>query len=177
MMYTIGQIAKRFALSRGTLLYYDLIGLLKPSQRSESNYRLYSEEDVIKMEKIILYREAGLSLDSILKVFEKEDDNVYALLEKRLFAINREIQFLRNQQQVIVNMLKNTGQVNSFSRVLTKEQWISLFEATGLDKMDQAKWHIEFERMAPEAHQDFLESLGIQEIEIQCIRQWSKENQ
>lgn len=175
MMYTVGQIAKRFSLSRGTLLYYDAIGLLKPSGRSEANYRLYSEKDIIRMKKISLYREAGLSLHSILNVLEKENDEVYSVLEKRLLTINKEIQFLRDQQKIIINLLKNEGNF-SHSRVLTKERWISLLQATGLDETDMKKWHVEFERMAPEAHQDFLESLGIQAMEIQSIRRWSKEN-
>src|SRR5574344_1987818 len=48
-MHTIGQIAKRFALSRSTLLYYDTIGLLSPSGRSQANYRLYTDNDVRRM--------------------------------------------------------------------------------------------------------------------------------
>lgn len=35
-------------------------------------------------------------------------------------------------------------------------------------------WHIEFEKSSPEAHQDFLESIGIDDDEIASIRQWSK---
>jgi len=64
-MLTIGQVAKRCSLSRTALIYYDTIGLLQPSGRSLSNYRLYSHEDLNKLDKIILFRSAGLSLDSI----------------------------------------------------------------------------------------------------------------
>ena len=60
---------------------------------------------------------------------------------------------------------------------MTKERWVSLLQATGLNETDMEKWHIEFERIAPEAHQDFLESLGIPDIEIKLIRQRSRENQ
>ena len=176
MMYTVSQIAKKFSLSRGTLLYYDSIGLLKPSVRSESNYRLYSEKEIVKLEKIACYREIGLPLNSIIRVLEKENDEVYSVLEKRLFMINKEIQFLRSQQQIIINLLKNKDKF-IHSRIMTKERWISLLQATGLNETDMEKWHIEFERIAPEAHQDFLESLGIQEIEIKLIRQRSRENQ
>jgi hypothetical protein len=35
-------------------------------------------------------------------------------------------------------------------------------------------WHIEFERTSPEAHQDFLESLGIEKDEVAAIRDWSR---
>ena len=51
-MYTIGKLAKKFDLSRSTLLYYDSIGLLKPSSRTESEYRQYSEDDAARLEQI-----------------------------------------------------------------------------------------------------------------------------
>ncbi|MFC1747364.1 MerR family DNA-binding transcriptional regulator [Pseudomonadota bacterium] len=38
-MHTIGEVSKRFSISRSTLLYYDAIGLLSPSGRSNANYR------------------------------------------------------------------------------------------------------------------------------------------
>ena len=171
-MYTIGQIAKKFSISRSTLLYYDSIGLLTPSGRSQANYRLYSDDDILKMEKISIFREAGLPLESIANVLELENNDVYSVLENHLSKINEEIQNLRHQQGVIIQMLKNENAI-MHSRIITKEHWVSLMKATGLDEDDMEKWHIEFERMSPEAHQDFLESLGIQEEEIKLIRQFS----
>ena len=64
-MYTIGQLVKEFQLSRSTLLYYDRIGLLRPSARSDANYRLYTAADLARMQQIILYKDAGLSLEAI----------------------------------------------------------------------------------------------------------------
>jgi MerR family transcriptional regulator, thiopeptide resistance regulator len=46
--------------------------------------------------------------------------------------------------------------------------------AAGLSKQDMHNWHIQFEKMEPEAHQEFLESLGIQAAEINKIREWSR---
>jgi hypothetical protein len=37
-------------------------------------------------------------------------------------------------------------------------------------------WHVEFERTSPEAHQDFLESIGIAPDEIDLIREWSRQD-
>ncbi|MEW8208138.1 MAG: MerR family DNA-binding transcriptional regulator, partial [Candidatus Thiodiazotropha taylori] len=39
-MLTVGQVAKRYQLSRSTLLYYDNKGVLKPSGRNHANYRV-----------------------------------------------------------------------------------------------------------------------------------------
>ena len=172
-MFTIGQVAKKYSLSRSTLIYYDSIGVLTPSGRSESNYRLYSESDLKKMDRIQLFRSAGLSLDSIESLLEKENSELDSTLEGRLLTINSEIQKLRNQQKVILNILENETLARD-SRIMTKEVWVSILRAAGLDDVGMKNWHIEFERTSPEAHQDFLESLGIEKDEVAAIRDWSR---
>jgi DNA-binding transcriptional MerR regulator len=172
-MFTIGQVAKKYGLSRSTLIYYDSIGVLTPSGRSVSNYRLYSESDLEKMDRISLFRSAGLSLESISSLLDKQGSELNSSLEHRLFSINNEIQGLRNQQKVILKILENKNSVRN-SRVVTKELWVSLLKAAGLDNDGMKNWHIEFEKTSPEAHQDFLESIGIDQDEIVLIRDWSK---
>ena len=172
-MFTIGQVAKKYSLSRSTLIYYDSIGVLTPSGRSESNYRLYSKSDLKKMDRIQLFRSAGLSLDSIESLLEKENSELDSTLEGRLLTINSEIQKLRNQQKVILNILENETLARD-SRLMTKEVWVSILRAAGLDDAGMKNWHIEFERTSPEAHQDFLESLGIEKDEVAAIRDWSR---
>lgn len=171
-MYTIGQLAKRYALSRSTLIYYDNQGLLKPSGRSSANYRLYSAADVEKLERILLFRNAGVALADIDAVMGQSEDKVAAALACRLDAINNEIQHLRRQQQVIVDILD--GQGDAKSRLVNKDQWVAMLRAAGLDDEGMHQWHIEFEKSSPEAHQDFLQSIGIDAEEIAEIRAWSR---
>jgi len=173
-MLTIGQVAKKYSLSRSTLIYYDSIGILTPSGRSESNYRLYSDNDLQKMDRIVLFRSAGLPLESIALLLEKkEGGDLDSILEKRLFSINSEIQGLRNQQNVILKILEIEN-LERHSRVITKEIWVSILKAAGLDEAGMRNWHIEFEKASPEGHQDFLESIGLNREEITTIRDWSK---
>jgi DNA-binding transcriptional MerR regulator len=172
-MFTIGQMVKNYGLSRSTLIYYDNIGVLSPDCRTESNYRLYSDDDVRKMERILLFRSAGLSLDSIASLLEKKGDDLNTALEQRLFVINSEIQGLRHQQKVILRILENKN-LEMDARVLTRENWVSMLKAAGLDNEGMKNWHIEFEKTSPEAHQDFMESIGIEQDEIKSIRNWSK---
>jgi len=172
-MFTIGQVAKKYALSRSTLIYYDKIGILEPSGRTESNYRLYSDKDLEKMDRIMLFRSAGLSLEYIPLLLDKKGDDLNSSLENRLQGINEEIQALRDQQKVILKILENESSIRG-SRLITKEIWVSILRASGLDETGMKNWHIEFERTSPEAHQDFLESLGIGKNEIASIRAWSQ---
>jgi DNA-binding transcriptional MerR regulator len=51
-MTTISALARRFHLSRSTLLYYDRIGLLRPGGRSLKAYRQYGETEVARLEQI-----------------------------------------------------------------------------------------------------------------------------
>jgi len=171
-MLTIGQVAEKYSLSRSTLIYYDAIGVLTPSGRSESNYRLYSDSDLKKMDRIQLFRSAGLSLDAIGLLLDKDTGGLDSALEQRLTSINGEIQGLRDQQKVILKILENEN-FERHSRVITKETWVSILKAAGLDEDGRKNWHIEFEKTSPEGHQDFLESLGLEKDEIVKIREWS----
>ena len=53
---------------------------------------------------------------------------------------------------------------------MTKDQWITLFQAIGLETGTMQRWHQEFESRYPDQHQAFLEWLGIPEAEIRRIR-------
>ncbi len=172
-MYTIGQLAKRYSLSRSALIYYDTKGLLKPSARTHANYRVYSNGDIKKLERIILFRNAGMSLVAIAKLLDQQTDEVNLALEERLTSINQEIQDLRIQQKVIIDIIKSQGLIEK-TRIVTKEKWVTMLQAAGLDEEGMKNWHIEFEKNAPEAHQDFLESIGLTESEIATIRELSK---
>ncbi len=172
-MLTIGQVAKKYSLSRSTLLYYDNIGILTPSGRSESNYRLYSQDDLKKMDRIQLFRSTGLSLETIESILMAESSELSSTLESRLFAINNEIEKLRDQQKVILKILENEI-LEKNARVITKDVWISILRAAGLDEAGMKNWHVEFEKTSPDAHQEFLESIGIGKHEITAIRDWSR---
>lgn len=173
-MYTIGQLAKRFGLSRSTLLYYDAIGLLPPASRSHGNYRLYTETAVERLQHIQTYRAAGLPLESI-RTLLTSSTAASVVLERHLQDLNDEISRLRQQQQVIVKLL-NHPQAFKNCRQVNKTQWVAMLRAAGLDEAGMHKWHCEFEQRSPQAHQDFLESLGINAAEIAQIREFSRQN-
>lgn len=172
-MLTISRLARRFGLSRSTLLYYDRVGLLRPSNRSASNYRLYSAADVDRMEQIDVYRKAGLPLADISRALAADRGSLASVLESRLRSLGTQIQALRRQQQVLIALLR-TKAARRQARSLDKRGWVAILRATGLSEEDMQRWHVEFEQSAPEAHQDFLESLGIAAEEVADIRRWSR---
>jgi DNA-binding transcriptional MerR regulator len=170
---SVGRLGKQFGLSRSALLYYDRIGLLSPSQRSPAGYRVYSERDARRLAAICRYRDVGLSLDAIRELLDAATSRSAELLEARLDALNAEIERLREQQRIIVRLLANPKQLRR-ARAIDKAGWVAILRAAGLDDAAMHRWHVEFERMAPTAHHDFLASLGLPPTEIRRIRRWSR---
>ena len=94
-MYTVGQIAKKFKISRSTLLYYDSIDLLKPKGRSDSNYRLYADALVLQAEQwarssLAAYEVGKVEFNTMINAhirllrFELQSDRyLFTIYEKR----------------------------------------------------------------------------------------------
>ncbi|MBT8207661.1 MAG: MerR family transcriptional regulator, partial [Acidimicrobiia bacterium] len=61
----VGALAEATGLTVRTLHYYEEIGLLVPSQRSDAGHRLYGREDVERLYRVRVLRRLGLSLDEI----------------------------------------------------------------------------------------------------------------
>ena len=49
----IGEFAKISGVTVKTLLHYDKIGLLKPGDKTDSGYRIYCEDDFLKLQQIL----------------------------------------------------------------------------------------------------------------------------
>lgn len=62
---TVHQVAELTGITIRALHYYDEIGLLKPTKADKTKYRLYSENDLEKLQQILFYREVGFSLKEI----------------------------------------------------------------------------------------------------------------
>lgn len=57
---------------------------------------------------------------------------------------------------------------------VNKSEWVGMFEAVGMTETAMRCWHEVFEARFPDAHQHFLEGLGIVEPEIEQIRDRSR---
>jgi MerR family transcriptional regulator, thiopeptide resistance regulator len=62
---TVGQVATLAHLTVRALHHYDATGLVLPSFRSGAGYRLYSDDDLRRLQKVLLFREFGFSLDDV----------------------------------------------------------------------------------------------------------------
>src|SRR5262245_34934826 len=61
----VGELARRTGLTIRTLHHYDAIGLLKPSLHTGSGHRLYTADDVARLQQVISLRQLGFSLEQV----------------------------------------------------------------------------------------------------------------
>ncbi len=174
-MYTVGKLSRRFNLSRSALLYYDSIGLLSPTKRGNGKYRLYSEADMARLSQICIYREAGLPLEKIKHILDKQNSSAAEQLQLRFEELNIEINKLRQQQQYIITLLQNES-IWKPTPDLDFEKLTMLFDRVGISSEIRWQFHHEFELAYPERHQLLLEAMGLSPEDIIETRRWSRQS-
>ena len=172
--YTISALARRFGLSRSALLHYDRIGLLYPAGRNAAGYRHYTEADAERLRSILTYRQAGVPLGKIGELLDGQcATSAKSLLLTHLQELNLQIEQLHAQQARVLALL-GTDVLPNTPRLLTRDAMVAIFRSAGLDDEGMDRLHTHFERANPEAHQRFLESLGIEPEYIAHIREVSR---
>lgn len=114
----VGQLARLTGLTVRTLHHYEEIGLLIPSARSEAGYRLYSRDDVERLQRIVSLRQLGFSLASIAACL---DGTGYELRE----VVNLHVEHLREQ---IVSVRRVLERLEVLSRQLDEGRMVSVDE-------------------------------------------------
>jgi DNA-binding transcriptional MerR regulator len=100
--FSIGEMSKLFNLNVQTLRYYDKIGLFVPEYRDDNNYRKYRFEQCYKLAAICHMRQVGYSLKLIAEIMDSRNvETSMAEMQNRLFHINKEIEHLKNMEDVL----------------------------------------------------------------------------
>lgn len=94
----IEEVSKLSGVSKRTLQYYDDEGIL-PVKRSKNNYRLYDDERMERLWKILWYKEMGLDLKEIKLILEGMKQET--VIEEKVNKINYTIRVLEEQKKVI----------------------------------------------------------------------------
>ena len=143
----IGELAKQTGLSIRTLHYYDEIGLLCPSHRNEIGHRLYSDEDIIRLQQILSLRQLGFALKEIRECLENPDFSLsqvihlhrdrmqeqIALYHTLLERLNGVVKELETTKSVAVeNLIQVMETINMSEKYFTPEQQ-EVIEARFLD--------------------------------------------
>src|SRR5690349_5317129 len=86
MAFTVGELSKLTGVTVRALHHYDEIGLIRPSQRTAAGYRLYGDDDVLRLQQVLVLRELGVPLDEIATAIDQATDRA-ALLRKHRSAL------------------------------------------------------------------------------------------
>ncbi len=103
---TIGELALAAGVPTSTIRYYERAGLLHPHGRSQSNYRLYSKEELERLRFIRAAQTAGFTLDDVTVLLRPAAcGKVQGLIEERLAQVADRMKELRRVQRVLNNSL------------------------------------------------------------------------
>ena len=140
---TIKEMEQILDIPRATIRFYEKEGLIHP-QREENGYRDYSEEDVERLKKIIIFRKIGLAVNDIADIFDgaKSIDEV---LDENMSSLQLQISELTGAMNLCRKMKDDTITIESFD---TTGYWnyVEEEEEQGHPFVDIAKDSVKEER-------------------------------
>ncbi|NFE95138.1 MerR family transcriptional regulator [Clostridium botulinum] len=157
----IGEFAKRSGVTVKTLLHYDKIGLLKPSEKTEVGYRIYCEDDFLRLQQITTLKFIGISLSEIAHILNESGENLESMvkiqkraLEEKKRHIDSVIEIFNNAENTakqkgfldvnnLVNIIKITNMQNSIKEQYNSDENLKLrtnLHSYNRNKIDWDKW-------------------------------------
>lgn len=125
----IGEFAKKSGVTVKTLLHYDKIGLLKPSEKTDSGYRIYCEEDLLKLQQITTLKFIGLSLNEISHILHESGENLESMISIQKKALEEKKKHIEAVIDVF-NKAQNTAKKNGF---LDANNLIDIIKVTNME--------------------------------------------
>lgn len=104
--YTVKQLAMYAGVSVRTLHHYDAIGLLHPS-RQPNGYRRYGQQEVLRLQQILFFRELGFSLDEIKGILSRPDFDVLGTLQEHRALLQKRSDRLRTLLETVDKTIAN----------------------------------------------------------------------
>ena len=118
MKMLIKEFAKFTGVSVRTLHYYDEIGLLKPSSVEKvSGYRYYNEDNLLRMQEILFYRELDFSLKSISELISSPNYNKCKALEEQKYLLTLKKERLERLIAAIEGAMKGEIVMTAFDNL------------------------------------------------------------
>ena len=129
-MLKVGELATRAGLTVRTLHHYDSLGLLRPSARTKTGYRLYNRDDVARLQQIQALRAFGMKLGDIGSYLDSPAGSPLAIVERQLSKLDRQIKeaaHMRDQLLTLRSRLAR-GEQPDLSTWLTTLEHMTMYE-------------------------------------------------
>lgn len=114
----IGEVADKLRVSTRTIKYYEELGLIKPGERSPGGFRLFREEDVERLKRILKMKGMGFSLTAIREVLAVRD---VASNADKVIVLNKVIERLEEQEQQVTERIRNMREEVGHAEELLRE--------------------------------------------------------
>lgn len=105
---TVGDVARLVGVSVRALHHWDAVGLLTPSDRTASGYRLYTGIDIDRLHRILVYRELGFSLEKIGQILAGNEQSSYEHLQEQKTLLTKQISHLQEVLRTVETMMEKT---------------------------------------------------------------------
>ena len=96
----INEVSKITGVSIRTLHYYDKIGILVPT-KLDNGYRIYSKDDLNKLQKILFYKYLNFRLSDIANILKDNSNSLIILEEQHKLLLEEKkkaiMEFIKNQ--------------------------------------------------------------------------------
>ena len=125
MQLKIGELARRTGLTVRALHHYDDIGLLKPSARTDSGYRLYAREDIARLYRIQALQRLDVSLADIGAILDNDEGGLCEIVARQLSSLERQIRQateLRTHLAALQTRLRASAEP-------TVDEWLATLES------------------------------------------------
>ncbi len=126
-MKTVKEISNITGISVRTLHYYDEIGLLKPTDKSDAGYRLYDDKALEQLQQILFFREFDIPLKEIKAVMENPALDRNHILRMQRKMLTAKIERMEHLVASIDNILKGDNKMD-----------FAIFNKTEMEEMFQA---------------------------------------
>jgi DNA-binding transcriptional MerR regulator len=123
---TVGRVADLVGISVRTLHHWDQIGLVVPGERTWSDYRLYSSQDVARIHRVLVYPELGLSLMEIGRILDDPQVDPREHLIRQRHLIAERIHRLERTARAVDEMIERTT-MNDTDITLSPEEQVRIF--------------------------------------------------
>lgn len=128
-LWKIGELAKQTGITVRTLHHYHSIGLLIPSEYTESGHRLYTKDDISRLQQIMSLKQLGFSLEDIKEFIENPNFDHLHVIKIQMKSIKDHIQ----TQEKLLNRLEGIYDLLCTNKEIKVEEWIKLIEVLNMN--------------------------------------------
>ena len=130
--YTSGQFARKANVTLRTIRFYDKKGILKPSFRNNNGNRYYTDEDLVKLQQILLLKYLGFSLDEIREITLGSGD--WHILQESLSIQKKLVQERIGELQSVLNAIDNTSSAIEKDQDINWNHMMDLIHLTAIER-------------------------------------------